>query len=225
MFRHARVRAALALLLVPAALAAQATPSDDLAAKARVELAAGRQLPPALDRVVTPVIDRIWDGFDRQAAIGQVQFMDQYWRLAGNEGFDKSIDRVKARLVAAGFKELPARPTAPITVPSLWIEPAPTPSLGWDQQVATVAIVRDGQPEQVVLSRQKERPAPAIQSFSPHPGWPPPSPARFARAVRGAPAAGADVEAPGWPPSRLSWRVASACMRCKQAHATRGVST
>lgn len=166
MSRHAFARAVLAALVIPAALAAQSPSNDALAAKVRAELAAARVLPPALDRVVTPVIDRIWDGFDRDAAIGQVQFMDQYWRLAGNEGFDKSIDRVKARLVAAGFKELAERPKTPITVPSLWIEPAPTPSLGWDQSVGTVAIVRDGQPDQVVLSREKERLALAINSFS-----------------------------------------------------------
>ena len=166
-------RGVLAALLIPAALVAQspaASPNDALAAKVRAELAAARTLPPSLDRVVTPVIDQVWDGFDRDAAIGQVRFMDDYWRLAGNEGFDKSIDRIKARLVAAGFKELSERPKTPISVPSLWIEPAPTPSLGWDQQIATLAIVRDGQPEQVVLSREKERLALAINSFSTAPG-------------------------------------------------------
>lgn len=171
MLRHAFSRAVLAFLLIPAAIAAQArSTADELGSKVRAELAAARKLPASLDKVVSPVIDRVWDGFDRDAAIGQVQFMDQYWRLAGNEGFDKSIDRVKARLVAAGFKELAERPKAPIAVPSLWIEPAPTPSLGWDQQVATVAIVRDGKPEQVVLSREKERLALAINSFSTAPG-------------------------------------------------------
>lgn len=173
-------RQILARVIVLAALAsaspgAQTTTdasssNDELAARVRAELAAARTLPPALDRAVTPVIDRLWDAFDRDAAMGQVRFMDQYWRLAGNEGFDKSIDRVKARLVAAGFRELPARPTSPITAPSLWIEPAPTPSLGWDQSIATLAIVRDGQPEQVVLSREKERLALAINSFSTAPG-------------------------------------------------------
>ena len=55
--------------------------------------------------------------------------MDQYWRLPGNEGFDKSIDRVKQRLVAAGFTELPARPTAPVTKPepSTFSEKVPLP--------------------------------------------------------------------------------------------------
>ncbi len=162
--------AVLAALSVSIGAQTPSTSNDDLAAKVRAELAVARKLPPALDRVVTPVIDRLWDGFDRDAALGQVQFMDQYWRLPGNEGFDKSIDRIKARLVAAGFKELAERPKTPIGVPSLWIEPAPTPSLGWDQQVGTLAIVRDGQPEQVVISREKERLALAINSFSTAPG-------------------------------------------------------
>lgn len=146
------------------------SPGDDLAAKVRVELAAARKLPAALDKTVTPVIDRVWAGFDIKEAIAQVQFMDQYWRLPGNEGFDKSIDRVKARLIQAGFEELPARPRSPIKKPSLWIEPASTPSQGWDQSVGTVAIVRDGQSEQTVISREKERLALSINSFSTAPG-------------------------------------------------------
>jgi cyclophilin family peptidyl-prolyl cis-trans isomerase/HEAT repeat protein len=148
----------------------RAQSADDLAAKVRAELAAARKLPAALDTTVTPVIDRVWDGFDMKQAMDQVVFMDQYWRLAGNEGFDKSIDRVKARLIQAGFEELPSRPSAPIKKPSLWIEPAPTPSQGWDQSVATLAIVRDGKPEQVVISRAKERLALEINSFSTAPG-------------------------------------------------------
>lgn len=167
MGRRLILRTVLAGLCLTASLAAQSSSTtDELAAKVRAELAAARVLPPALDRTVAPVIDQIWNGFDRDAAIGQVQFMDQYWRLPGNEGFDKSIDRIKARLVTAGFTELAERPKAPVTAPSLWIEPAPTPSVGWDQQVSTLAIVRDGQPEEVVLSREKERLILAINSFS-----------------------------------------------------------
>lgn len=148
----------------------QAQSAEDPATRVRVELAAARRLPASLDRTLTPVIDRLWEGFDTKQAIDQVVFMDQYWRLPGNEGFDKSIDRVKARLVSAGFVELPARPSTPITKPSLWIEAASTPSPGWDQSLATLAIVRDGKPEQVVLSRAKERLALSINSFSTAPG-------------------------------------------------------
>ncbi len=148
----------------------QSQSADDPAAKVRVELAAARKLPAALDKTVTPVIDRVWAGFDTKEAIAQVQFMDQYWRLPGNEGFDQSIDRVKARLIQAGFEELPARPRSPLQKPSLWIEPASTPSQGWDQSVGTVAIVRDGQSEQTVISREKERLALSINSFSTAPG-------------------------------------------------------
>jgi cyclophilin family peptidyl-prolyl cis-trans isomerase len=169
-----RFRAALILIATALAAAVPAAqrgappvPADDaLAATVRGELAAARRLPAALEARVAPTIDALWEGFDPAQAIAQVRFMDQYWRLAGNEGFDAAIDRVKARLIAEGFTELPARPTAPITVPSLWIEPAPEPSLGWDQAVATLAIVRDGQPEQVVISRARERLALEINSFS-----------------------------------------------------------
>ena len=159
----------LGLVLVSAGLAPppQAPSAYD---RVRAELRAARTLPPVLERALTPVIDRLWDDFDRAAAMAQVQFMDGHWRLAGNEGFDQSLERVKARLVAAGFRDLGTRPRAPITQPSLWFEPAPTPSLGWDQSKATLAIVRDGRPEEIVLSREKERLALCINSFSTAPG-------------------------------------------------------
>src|SRR3954470_9829460 len=41
--------------------------------------------------------------FDRSAAFEIVAYMDQYWRLAGNAGFNASLDRIRDRLVAAGF--------------------------------------------------------------------------------------------------------------------------
>jgi aminopeptidase YwaD len=163
-------RAAVAALLLPALLAAQAQPQSSTYDAIRAELAAARKLPRALNTALTPVIDRVWDEFNRETAIDQVRFMDQYWRNPGNEGFDKSIDRVRDRLVASGFKDIGTRPAGPITAPSVWIEPAATTSRGWDQSVATLAIVRDGQPEQVVLSKAKERLALCINSFSTAPG-------------------------------------------------------
>jgi hypothetical protein len=156
-------------LLLPSALSGQSKPAGPYDA-VRAELAAARVLPAAIERAIAPVIDRVWDAFDRAAALGQVQFMDQYWRLPGNDGFDRSLDRVKKRLVEAGFRDLGTRPVAPIAGPSLWIEPAATPSPGWDQSKATLAIVREGRADEVVLSREKERLALAINSFSTAPG-------------------------------------------------------
>ena len=168
MSRRSHLAVATVLLCSGFSGSPQAPPSA--ADRVRAELRAARTLPPVLDRALTPVIDRLWDDFDRKAAMAQVQFMDRYWRLPGNEGFDQSLERVKARLVAAGFRDIGTRPTTAITQPSLWFEPAATPSLGWDQSKATLTIVRDGRAEEIVLSREKERLALCINSFSTAPG-------------------------------------------------------
>jgi aminopeptidase YwaD len=165
MKRFVQVSAVLAVVAAPLARGAGAQAPAQYDA-VRAELTAARALPPALERPLAPVIDQLWDTFDRAAALGQVQFMDPYWRLPGNEGFDASLERVKARLVSAGFRDVGTRPSGAITEPSLWFEPAPTPSLGWDQSKATLAIVRDGKPDEVVLSKEKERLALCINSFS-----------------------------------------------------------
>lgn len=45
------------------------------------------------------------DSFDKQAAFNTVAFVEKYWRVVGNEGFDKSIYHVAEKLKAAGFVE------------------------------------------------------------------------------------------------------------------------
>lgn len=165
------MRRALALLVSGSCLALTwlwplHASQGDAATRVRAELAAARMLPAALDRRVTPVIDAVWDRFDRQRAIDLVRLMTDRWRLPGNPGYDASIEAVRARLVARGFTDVGTRPTGPITRPSLWIEPASTPSQGWDHTVARLAIVRPGQPDERVLSKEKERVTLAINSFS-----------------------------------------------------------
>jgi hypothetical protein len=62
-------------------------------------------LPPALTKALDPVIDALFARFDLKAAQDHVKFVTQYWRLPGNTGYDATIDRVHARLVASGFHE------------------------------------------------------------------------------------------------------------------------
>src|SRR6185436_3322837 len=56
-------------------------------------------LPPSGERAYRALAGR----FDRDGALEVVGFMDRYWRLAGNPGFDASIDHIRDRLVASGF--------------------------------------------------------------------------------------------------------------------------
>ena len=114
----------------------------------------GRQSDPSarLAATVEPVIDALWTGFDMPAAMAHVRFIGQYWRLAGNPGYNASIDRLRARLAEAGVK------TA--------IEEYPNTGQGWDHTAATLSVVVPGEADDVVLSRDKDRLTLCINSFS-----------------------------------------------------------
>ncbi len=126
--------------------------------------------PPAQDPragfhgVVDPVIDALWTGFDQQAAFGHVEFISQFWRLPGNHGYDVSIDRIRERLTAAGFA-----PGADGAAPHAWVDEYPNPGRSWEHSVGTVALIQNGKPDDIVLSRDQERLALCINSFSTDP--------------------------------------------------------
>src|SRR5574338_1068949 len=67
-------------------------------------------LPPTAERAYRAVSAR----FDDRDAMSVVAFMYQYWRLAGNPGFNASIDHIRDRLVSAGFATTTG--SAPATV-------------------------------------------------------------------------------------------------------------
>jgi cyclophilin family peptidyl-prolyl cis-trans isomerase/HEAT repeat protein len=126
------------------------------------------QLPPALTKVLDPVIDALFSRFDLKAAQGHVRFVTQYWRLPGNTGYDATIDRVHARLAASGFHERTA--TDGHAGPEVFVEEYPNSGRGWEHSIGTLAIVHTGRPDEVVLSKAKERLALCINSFSTAPG-------------------------------------------------------
>ena len=128
--------------------------------------------PPAdlsafVPRSAVTALDEIARRFDERAAMDLVVFMDQFWRNAGNAGFNQSIDRIKARLEAAGFA---ARPAGPANGPSLWVEQSGK-APGWDYTVGTLALVADDHgPSLTLLSREQQRVALCINSFPTPPG-------------------------------------------------------
>ncbi len=99
--------------------------------------------------------------FDEKAAMDIVRFMDQYWRIAGNPGFNASIDEIRRRLIADGFAAEDSADARAFTRVDEF--PAATP--GWDYTVGTLAIQGRGAPE-VVLSRERDRVSLCINSFS-----------------------------------------------------------
>jgi hypothetical protein len=94
-----------------------------------------------------------------------VSFMDQYWRLAGNPGYNASIDHIKELLTTAGFSGDPARSPA---IGTVRVEEFPIAGHGWDYRVGTLAF--DGTSEPPLLSRDVDRVSLAINSFSTDPG-------------------------------------------------------
>ena len=55
-------------------------------------------LPATSERAYRAISTR----FDEKEALSVVSFMDRYWRLAGNPGYNASIDDIRTRLIAAG---------------------------------------------------------------------------------------------------------------------------
>jgi hypothetical protein len=80
---------------------------------------------PAIDlaafapRSAVAALDVVARRFDAPAAMTLVTFMDRYWRNAGNEGFNASLDRIRQRLEASGFA---GRDAGPASGASVWIE-------------------------------------------------------------------------------------------------------
>jgi aminopeptidase YwaD len=119
--------------------------------------AAAGPLPPSAERAYQAVASR----FHREDAHDVVAFMDRYWRIAGNPGFNASIDHIRDRLVAAGFAS--GIDAGPATVR---VDEFPNPGRGWDYRVGTLAFDNDDEP---ILSRERDRVSLAINSFPPSP--------------------------------------------------------
>jgi aminopeptidase YwaD len=113
------------------------------------------EMPGSLAAQLDPVINAMWSSFDMSAAAEHVAFISRYWRLPGNEGFDSTLDRVKARL-----QDVFPDPAL------LRFEEYQGTGHGWDHSLGTLAISRPGKPDEVVLSREQHHIALCINSFS-----------------------------------------------------------
>ncbi len=119
---------------------------------------ASAALPPGAEHAYQALASK----FDRSAAMDVVTFMQQYWRLAGNPGFNASIDEIRARLLKAGFLPEPSSDS-----PFVRVDEFAKSEPGWDYSVGTVSIEGESAP---VLSREKDVVSLAINSFSTMPG-------------------------------------------------------
>ena len=114
-------------------------------AVAAFDAEASPRIPPGAERAYMAVRDRV----DGNEAMEIVRFMDRFWRISGNPGFNASIDRVRDRLQAAGLTSR--------------VEEFQGRGRGWDYEVGTVTFADTGE---VLLSREKDHVSLCINSFA-----------------------------------------------------------
>jgi aminopeptidase YwaD len=131
---RALIRSGIVVLTLASSIAAQPAPPA---------------IPPGAEHAYNALKGRV----DGNAAMDIVHFMDRFWRVSGNPGFNASVDRIKDDLTAAG---LPVR-----------VEEFASRARGWDYQIGTVAFADTGE---VLLSRERDRVSLCINSFSTAPG-------------------------------------------------------
>ncbi|HET7694236.1 MAG TPA: M28 family peptidase [Vicinamibacterales bacterium] len=123
-------RSLLLVLAIAPALAAQAP---------------GSAIPPGAERAYGALEQRV----DGELAMDLVRFMDRYWRISGNPGFNASVDRIRDEAARAGL--------------AVRVEEFAARSRGWDYEIGTVAFADTGE---VLLSRERDRVSLCINSFS-----------------------------------------------------------
>ncbi len=129
----------------------------------------GAQEPhlPPLDRHLPDRVETIYrylsSRVDPTIGMDVVRFMDPYWRLAGNEGFERSQQFIFDVLVAGSFAdargEMRDAPGARV-----WYDVFENAGHGWSVDRSTLALA--GPNPEVVLSREEHRVTLAINSFS-----------------------------------------------------------
>jgi aminopeptidase YwaD len=101
-----------------------------------------------------------------------VRFMDQYWRLPGNPGFEKSEALIRERLIAVGFlgmekDPLTTTPSRPANQASVWYEELPGANTGWEMIDGSVTLLGTGEggKDEIAISRERDWVALCMNSF------------------------------------------------------------
>jgi aminopeptidase YwaD len=136
-------------LILPAALAL-AISGAGLGAGSKTNPA----LPPSAELAYRALATRV----ETTEAFEIVSFMDRFWRLAGNPGYNASLDHIRDYLLAAGFNG------ETTSHANLRVDEFPNDGHGWDYRVGTVAFDDEGD-ETPLLSHERDRVSLAINSF------------------------------------------------------------
>ncbi len=131
-----------AFVLAALAASAGAPAAGPQAQTAETIAAASVRAAGALDRLLPKRAEAIYQAFASRfsdaRAMELVTFMDRYWRLAGNTGFNASLDRIHAGLLDAGFRD--GKTAAPAS--ALWFDEYPNGGNGWEPIRAEMTIVQ-----------------------------------------------------------------------------------
>ena len=148
----------------------QAVVSETIdAGSVRAAGALDRLLPKSAETAYRALAGR----FQPARAMEVVTFMDRYWRLAGNPGFNASVDHLKAGLLDAGFVERErAAATGSTPRAALWVEEYPNGGNGWELVRAEMTIVEaaSGTTPEAVFDPVVDYIALGMNSFSTPPG-------------------------------------------------------
>ena len=112
---------------------------------ATVQAQGNPPLPAGAERAYTALKDRV----DGNAAMDVVRFMERSWRIAGNPGFNASVDYIRDALTRGHVDTR--------------VEEFATRGRGWDYERGTVSLADTGE---VVLSKETDRVSLCINSFS-----------------------------------------------------------
>lgn len=102
--------------------------------------------PAALSPAMAPITRAVFSGIDGDRAFRTVDYVQRYFRLPGNRGFDLAIDTVASLLRVAGYvDEATAPPSARLVYR---IESRPMRDLAWTPEGASITIVGQSAPLQ-----------------------------------------------------------------------------
>jgi aminopeptidase YwaD len=163
-----RYRRAYSVLAVAGAALIATSPVRSQSQTQETISAASVKAAGALDRFLPKRADAIYRAlasrFRPERAMEVVTFMDRYWRVAGNTGFNASLDRLKSGLVEAGFHD--GRASTPAS--AAWTGEYPNGGNGWEPIEAEMTIVEaaSGRVPEAVFDPVIDYIAVCINSFS-----------------------------------------------------------
>ncbi|MBL0938766.1 MAG: M28 family peptidase [Gemmatimonadaceae bacterium] len=108
------------------------------------------QRPAAQPAAFAPISRSVHDAIDGERAKRTVAFVQQYFRLPGNEGFDAAIDTVAALLRAAGYVEESSAPASARLV--YRVESRPMRDPAWTPVAASITLAGRSRPLQEFAS-------------------------------------------------------------------------